>query len=216
MLLVDKINEKTSIIKTFSQNEAAAKKSAEQKKIDSSYRETINSVKKLTSEVVNNCQESNFMISDSIKNQFSELMDLCLNSTNKGRVEVFDTNSIVSKVKEVRSSLQYEWERYYAEETASVEEVLAVIKGLANVNVSNLLLKMKAAKNWNTDVNVVIDMMDAIKQANTQIESMKLTDTTVEFLKKVIDKKATLEDLTEEVVVWLKKEGIMNKVKISF
>ena len=45
---------------------------------------------------------------------------------------------------------------------------------------------------------------------------MKLTDTTVEFLKKVIDKKATLEDLTEEVMVWLKKEGIMNKVKISF
>ena len=90
------------------------------------------------------------------------------------------------------------------------------MKGIANVNITALLYKMRAAKTWNKDINVVIEMMNAISEANSLIDKMKLTDTTVAFLRKVINKTATLEDITDEVMSWLQAEGIKGKVKISF
>lgn len=216
MLITNTIKEKTSIIKTFAKNEAASKKSAEQKKIDATYREAICGVNLLTSEVVNTCANSKFQISESVHDQFIELLTLCSVSSDKSKIAVIDVNGITSKEKEIRSSLQYEWNNYHAEETASIEEVLNVVKGIANVNVNSLLLRMNAAKNWNKDVTAVIDMMNAIREANEQINKMRLTDTTVAFLRKVIAKSATLEDITDDVMQWLKEEGIQGKVKISF
>ena len=172
MIIAEKIKEKTSQIKDFSQKETAAKKSAEQKKIDLSYKEAINGVNTLISEVVNASNESNFTISTSIREQISELLVCCSAFSDKDRVEAVDINSISSKEKEIRSALQYEWSNYYVGETSSVEEVLNVIKDIANIDVNSLLIKMRAAKDWNKDSSPVIGMMNAIKEANSQIDKI--------------------------------------------
>lgn len=216
MIITETLKNKTSQIKTFSQKEIASKKSETQKKIDESYNNSVLSVRRLVSEVVATSKESKFEISDSIRIQLKDLFSLCMTSVEKEKVEYIDINGISSKEKEVRSSLQYEWHDYYLKETEPVEEVLNVIKGIANVDVNSLLIKMKSAKDWNQDVVAVREMMRAIKEANEQIDKMKLTDTTVEFLRRVIGKTATLNDITDEVMDWLTEEGIKGKVKISF
>ena len=216
MIITETLKNKTSQIKTFSQKEIASKKSETQKKIDESYNNSVLSVKRLVSEIVATSKESKFVISDSIRIQLKDLFSLCMTSVEKDKVEYIDINGISSKEKEVRSSLQYEWRDYYLKETEPVEEVLNVIKGIANVDVNSFLIKIQSAKDWNQDVTVVHEMMKAIKEANEQIDKMKLTDTTVEFLRRVIGKTANLNDITDEVMDWLTEEGIKGKVKISF
>lgn len=216
MLIIESIKEKTSAIKNFSKKEVMFKKSAEQKLIDTSYKKAINEVNGLITEIVNISNQTNFVISPLIKERITELLSACQSSSRKESVEIVDVNGITAKEKEVRSLLQYEWNSYYSRETASVEDVLNVVRGIANVNITALLYKMRAAKTWNKDINVVIEMMNAISEANSLIDKMKLTDTTVAFLRKVINKTATLEDITDEVMSWLQAEGIKGKVKISF
>lgn len=216
MIITETLKGKTFQIRDFSQKEIASQKTEAQKKIDESYSNAVSSVRCMVSEVVNTSNESNFEISDTIQDQINDLLSLCMVSLEKNKVEYIDINGISAKEKEVRSSLQYEWHDYYLKESAPVEEVLNVIKGIANADVNSLLMKMRSAKDWNKDVTVVREMMKAIKEANEQIEEMKLTDTTVEFLRRVIGKTATLNDITDEVMDWLTEEGIKGKVKISF
>lgn len=216
MIITDKIKENTALIQTFSKNEAASKKSKEQKRVDEVYKESVLAVKTLVYEVVNTCAESRFIISSSIKNEILELLNVCFRTSNKERVETVDINTINTKEKEVRNLLQYEWNSYYIDETSSVEDVLNVIKNIANVDVNSLLIKIRAAKDWNKDISTVKSMMNSISEAKSQIDKMKLTETTVDFLRKVIGKTATLEDITEEVLEWLAEENLKGKVKISF
>lgn len=216
MQITELVKERSAAIKSFSQKEKAAKQSEEQSKIDTLFGETIESVKTVISEVMSTSDQSDFIVSEDIKNVLTEILRMCSEATVKDKVNSVDINSISSKENEIRHSLQYEWSAYFAEKTASVIDVLNVIKTISNTDVNSFINRMNLAKNWNSDVNKVTDMMCAINDANSKIDEMKLTDTTVNFLKKVIAKNATLDDITDEVMTWLQQEDLKKRVKISF
>ena len=81
MLIIESIKEKTSAIKIFSKKEVMFKKSAEQKLIDTSYKKAINEVNGLITEIVNTCNQTNFVISPLIKERITELLSACHSSS---------------------------------------------------------------------------------------------------------------------------------------
>lgn len=216
MKITEFVKEKTKDISEFSIKENQAKQSEEQKKIDDNFAASIVYVYKLFKEIQFASNESSFVMSQANFDKAGQIIVKCKDATKKNAVTTADINSINTVAKELASNLGDEWSAYFIAETSSVKEVLSISKNIASINVTELISKIDKASQWNENAETIKEMVLAIKRAQQLIDQMQLKPANVEFLKKVISKTATLDDISDEVLNWLKNEQLTGKVKISF
>jgi len=75
---------------------------------------------------------------------------------------------------------------------------------------------INAAAKWDVASKEVVRMTEAIGEANDLIGQLELNEAIVDFLKKMVEHRASLEDLTREVFDWIEKENLKKRVKLSF
>ena len=75
---------------------------------------------------------------------------------------------------------------------------------------------INAATRWDASVKDVARMTEALTEANELIGKLELNDAIVDFLGKMMYRRASLEDLTPEVSEWVEKEGLKGRIKLSF
>lgn len=69
---------------------------------------------------------------------------------------------------------------------------------------------------WDTSVDTLMTLKEAIAQANQIIQNLNLDQEVITFLGKITSGKATLKDLNEDVLQWMKDEQLLSKIKLSF
>ena len=68
----------------------------------------------------------------------------------------------------------------------------------------------------NTDISTFKAMMEGIESADQLITNLGLNQGIISFLQNVNQGKATLADLTDDVLAWIKEEDLETKIKLSF
>ena len=118
--------------------------------------------------------------------------------------------------KSIQTNMKKEWPKQYAELTSSTISTLEAIRGIASENVTNCLSRIRTAESWITDVQTYKSMNIGLQEAGKLINSLGLDDVIIKFLQNTNAGRATLKDLNDEVIAWIRNEDLENKIRISF
>ena len=74
---------------------------------------------------------------------------------------------------------------------------------------------MNNFSNWPVDETVSIQYKAAKTKANAILSKMQFDDEIAVFLKKAKDKEASLLDLTDTIIEWIRREGLSGNIMLS-
>ena len=112
-----------------------------------------------------------------------------------------------------------EWSDYYQKTTANISVFLNGKGIIPDANKATYAInKIKKAANWNVAPDSYTSMKQGLDDADFILKSLDLAKDSevLEFLKLVGEGSATVQNLTAEILAWLKNEGIEDKLTISF
>lgn len=215
-MLMDLIDTNTAKVSDFRVRDEEAQKSSEQHNIDVNFTNAINSVEQTIVHLCGVRDGSDFEETQGVSIKISEMLETCKTAIGQRCVKASDTAKINNMDREIHEALTTEWKTYHTNKTSSMKEILSIVRNLSSAEANSLISDINAAASWNTSINDVIKMMKALREANELIGKLELNDVIVDFLKKMMEHRASLEDLTPEVLEWIGKESLKKRIKLTF
>lgn len=155
----------------------------------------------------------------------SENVELALKVLDKIEVHIRDNNitedlirDLSYKNKVLLENIPRDWERFYTEKTEKVISMLETIRDIAvdRKKIDYTIGKIQKAKSWmNLEENIEL-YVRGMKDANDLITELDLDDIEIAFLKKVTSGTATINDLSENILEWIRRSDIGGKLLIKF
>lgn len=120
-------------------------------------------------------------------------------------------------LKKLSAKIQAEWRSQTDEFLADIKEELSILKLVSNEKqeIQKILVCLNNFSNWPADENITIQYEIAIQKAKDILSRMEFDDEIAQFLKKVKNKEATLLDLSDSIIAWIRKENISQNIKLD-
>ena len=116
----------------------------------------------------------------------------------------------------LQNRMKKEWLKQYADLTGATVSTLEAIRGIDPDNVGSCLQKIQLAENWDLDVERYQTMHNGLNEADHLIMELGLDDEIITFLQNTNSGRATLQDLNDKVLAWIRDEQLERKIRISF
>ena len=116
----------------------------------------------------------------------------------------------------LQNTMKKEWAKQYAECTGAAVSTLEAIRGIASDRVNVCLEKIKSAEVWELNVKNFEKMSEGLDDADQLIIGLGLDDEIIVFLQNTNSGRATLQDLNDKVLTWIRNEELEPKIRISF
>lgn len=149
-----------------------------------------------------------------------DIINELLNSINEYKVpnnsKLF---SLTEYISELNDELEEKWNKYIDNKTENTINSLENIKSLYDdsTQITNIIQKLKRLKEkWpinNQDLN---DLDESIELGRIIINNLDVDEKIQEFLQKINNSNATIEDLDQDILSWLEKNDFKQNLKISF
>ena len=125
-------------------------------------------------------------------------------------------NQAETDFKNIQQSIKKEWAKQYSILTNATISTLQVISGIDSEHVSKCMEGIAKGSTWTTSINDFKTMDHSLSEAKILINGLGLDQQIIAFLQKMNNGKATVMDLDDNVLRWLKEESLDNRVKLSF
>ena len=157
-----------------------------------------------------------FEISDSYKSVINSLLLKLQEVIKDGYSDKDLVIESENDFKNIQAIIKRDWVKYHSFLTTTTVNTLKIIGGIDSEQVEACLADIKDASAWQNDLGVYKKLKKALDGADSMIEKMSLDQDIIAFLTKMTAGKATLFDLNDEVMDWIKKESLEKRVKLSF
>lgn len=118
--------------------------------------------------------------------------------------------------KTLQGNMKKEWSKQYTDLAGSTVSTLEAIRGIDPDKVGNCLQKIKSAESWDLNVRIFQILHAGLNDAEQLISDLGLDDEIIMFLKNTNSGRATLSDLSDKVLKWIRDEQLERKIRISF
>jgi hypothetical protein len=145
-----------------------------------------------------------------------ELLDSLEKVVKSGLASQEEVSKAENAYKTLQVNMKKEWGRQYISFTGPTLSTLDAIKGIDSDSVSDCIQKISIAEDWEVGVNRFQTMVKGIEEAGQLIQKLGLDDEIILFLQNTNAGKATLKDLNDKVLAWIRDEKLENKIRISF
>lgn len=201
-------------VRELENNSADTKKQAA---ADYNFKMFVSTLKKMIDEVQMSVKESGFKPSSNIVTSLEGFINSCNKIISVGAANDSTTSFINKESKTLYSNIAQEWVEYYSNTTKEILSLLEIIKGIApDKRAQYAINKIKKAAAWNTDIVNLVYLKDGLSEANQIIKVFSPGKNIEEFLRLVADGKATVRNLTQEIMEWIEKEQFAGKLSIQF
>lgn len=121
------------------------------------------------------------------------------------------------RVKKLQESIASEWKTQTENHLAGIKDELGILKLVSNdkQEIQKILSSMNGFSEWPTDENVSKEFDTAITRAKEILSQMEFDDDIANFLRKVKDKSASLLDLTDPIITWIRKENLSANIMLN-
>lgn len=218
-MLINVLNDCIIDMNTVRELETASADTKKQAAADYNFKMLVGSLKKMVDEIQMAVNESDFKPSLNIVTALEGFVNSCSKIITVGAANDSTTSFINKESKMLYSDIAQEWIEYYSNNTKKILSLLETIKGIApDKKAQYAINKIKKASTWNTDSVNLKYLKDGLSEANQIIEDLSLDENKniEEFLRLVGDGKATVQNLTQEIMEWIKKEQLAGKLSIQF
>lgn len=219
-MLVDTLNSYIIEMKAVKEMETASNDSKKQADADYSFKQVVSNLKRIINKVDLAVKNSEFKPSANTLAGLKSFVAVC-DKVVEGGTAVSSTNFYLSKeIKELYSELGQEWSQYYLNATSNVLSLLDVVKNIVSDErkVQFASSKIRKAENWNTSAENYNSLKQGLHDARQIFSEIGLDENSsiMMFLKNVSNGSATISDLTDEIIVWIKDSNLGQRMFIRF
>ncbi len=151
-----------------------------------------------------------------INNQISIILDN-FNNNDFSNYELI--KNIESTVDRYYSTLRDYWRQSHIKDTNGTKSILLILEKLYDDSTKILQIRSKVNKlenRWPFTEEDLTLMQEGINEASSIIKELKVSSNIQNFLQKASIGEASIIDLDDEILIWLKDNKFENKVKLSF
>lgn len=205
-------------MKDVKELENASDDTKRQAKADYNFKLFVASIQKIVLEAKMAVENSDFKPSDNVKCALQSFCNETEKIINSGMAKDASTTFLTNESRKTYTLLGEEWKEYYDSKATSIISMLDTIKGIApdKNKLQYALNKIKKGSGWNTDISNLQYMKNGLIEAKDIIDELALDDSIIQFLRLVSDRKATIDDLSQEILNWISKENLSAKLFIRF
>lgn len=219
-MLIDTLNECIIDMKTVRQMETASADTKKQAMADYNFKQLIFSLKQMIDEVNLAVENSEFRPSVNVISALKSFLGSCDKVVQVGAANDAKTRYITDESKKLYAVIGKEWKEYYLNATANILSLLDIVKGIIPDEKKAIyaMNKIRKASSWNTSIDNYNYLKQGIEEADKILEDLDLEEDSVilAFLKLVSEGKATILNLTDEILAWIKAENLADKLYINF
>lgn len=219
-MLIDTLNECIIDMKTVRQMETASADTKKQAMADYNFKQLIFSLKQMIDEVNLAVENSEFRPSVNVISALKSFLGSCDKVVQVGAANDATTRYITDESKKLYAVIGKEWKEYYLNATANILSLLDIVKGIIPDEKKAIyaMNKIRKASSWNTSIDNYNYLKQGIEEADKILEDLDLEKDSVilAFLKLVSEGKATILNLTDEILAWIKAENLADKLYINF
>lgn len=215
-MVIDVLDKKIKEMKDLRQREERRDNKAAQDAIDLRFKTLTDQIHKLVLALQFTKTNMKFQLSDQVLDDLNTLLVEHKETVRSGYADKDAVTKSEGDLKTILSNVRKEWSKQYAALTNATVSTLKVIAGIDSDQVSKCLAGIARGEAWTVNVNEFAAMNKSLSDANTLIAGLGLDNQIISFLQKMNGGKATVVDLDEKVLKWLKDESLDKRVKLSF
>ena len=215
-MLMDVLENKINAMSSLRQRENRITNKAAQDAVDTRFKTLTEDIHKLTLALQYTKANMSFQLSDSTLNGFDNLLTDAKETVRSGFAEKDAVNTAEKALKDINAIVKKEWSKQYDSLTSAAIGTLKVVIDIDKDRVTACLDGIGKGATWTTNVEEYAAMNKSLNDAVTLIAELGLDDQIIDFLQKMSGGKATVADLDEKVLNWLRSESLEKRVKLSF
>lgn len=218
-MIIEEMNKCIIDMQTIQQLEQASKDSEKQDKIDSLFSATVIDNDKIIKLIDSARSYVSFVPSLELKDMLRQILNDALESTRIGAVQDASIKYLQGKIKSAKEQLATEWGDYYSLISEKIISTLGTVKEITPDRektgfVINNIKNGAVISYENSDRMRLLS--EGLKNANTILDSLGLTEEIMLFLDKVSEGNANVTDLSDSILEWIRSENLINKFVIAF
>lgn len=219
-MLIDTLNECIIDMKAVQEMENASLDTKKQAEADFNFKKLIASLRKMVVEVELAVDNSDFKPSSNIVSSLKSFVSSCNKIVQVGAANISTTQYISNESKKINAVLGQEWSIFYNKLTSNMLNLLDILKSILQDEKKAIYAanKIKKAANWNSTIDNYNYLKQGMDEANLILKNLDIEEKPeiLSFLKLVSEGNATIFNLTDDVLAWIKKENLADKLYINF
>ena len=215
-MIFDRIDRKIKDMKNLKDQELRKKNRQKQVEIDQRYDSLVSQVQKCSLTLAYARDYLQFPISETVKLELQNLLGNLTSIVSDGCADEDSVLKAESDFKIAQGNIKKDWGKHFVNYTSTTVNTLRVISGIDPERINKCIAEIKAAETWTEDKSILDTLQKAINSADGLIRSLKMDQATISFLTKMTSGKATIADLDENILKWIRAEGLERKIRITF
>lgn len=190
----------------------------QQEKWDKDFKTDIENFNEVINKVNNISKKCKFKISQESKIIARTIVEKCKENINLGKVKNYLNFEIHKLIKQLFSQIEEEWNQFYECISRKFLDLLnmTILIARDTEKVKYTIGKIKKGESWEKiDKNINL-FVEGIQDVDSILKELEVVDEKIEFLQKVAGGKATIVDLTEDIVEWIARVNIASKLAVRF
>lgn len=215
-MMIDVLSRRIKDMKILRQREERRDNKVAQDALDNRFKVLTTQINYLMEALQYTKVNMRFQLSESVLNDLENLLTEHKNVIREGFAEKEAINQSEANYKSVQQSIKKEWSKHYSALTSATISTLQVISGIDSEHVSKCMEGIAKGSTWTTSIGDYKTMEKSLLDAKALINELGLDQQIIAFLQKMNSGKATVTDLDDKVLQWLKTESLERRVKLSF
>lgn len=212
------LNECIAELKDIKEMETASNDTKRQEKIDGNFSAVVSQNDKILRELNQAFEKAKFTPSQGVINLAKDILGELEKVVKSGNAKDSTVAYLTSECKKLSVLLAEEWKNFYSMKSEGLLNLLETVIDITpyKQNTQFAINKIKKGSNWNTDVKNLEMMQNGLSEATEIISALGLDEKIIAFLRKVSEGKATLVDVTMDIMNWIEREKIASRLAIKF
>ena len=215
-MMIDVLSKKIKDMKDLRQREERRDNKAAQDALDLRFKNLTTQIHSLMTALQYTKENMQFQLSETMLSDLEKLLNEHKGTVRSGFAEKGAITQAEADYKGVLQNVKKEWTKQYAALTNSTVSTLQVIIGIDSEQVSKCLDGIAKGSAWNGSIGDFKAMDKSLGEAKLLINGLGLDQQIIAFLQKMNAGKATVMDLDDNVIRWIKDEALDKRVKLSF
>ena len=215
-MIFDELVKTTSSLKSLKQKTDLKNNKALQDNTDARYRIVLSQTKSFVDVIEYLYTEISIERNDEILETLSNLLQNLENAVQDGLASQNVVSDAETSFKTLQTSMKKDWSKQYSNLTGATISTLEAVKGIDPDNVTACLNKIQGAEEWEPVLSQFQLMTKGVQEADQLILRLGLDTEIIQFLQSTNSGRATLKNLNDKVLEWLRNENLEGKIRISF
>lgn len=154
-------------------------------------------------------------LQDNDKNLLKDCLNMAKDNYSSKSVKLAE--SFKGKVSRLCLNMANAWNLFSETMENETIDKLTILRVIANDKrtINNILIAFSEVKNWRLTEQAVQNFLNSKEKAANILESMHFDKAIEDFLRKVSNHEATFLDLNDEIIEWIRKEGLERNISIN-